>query len=49
MGIKFDNEVLTLMVLTFILDSWETLKISMTNSTPRAVINMEYVKNSILN
>ena len=49
MGIKFDNEVLTLMVLASILDSWETLKISMTNSAPRGVINMEYVKNSILN
>ena len=48
-GINFDNEILDLIVLTSLLESWETLKISLTNSTPNGVVNMEFVKSDILN
>ena len=43
-GINFDNEILTLMVLASLPESWETLKISLTNSAPNGVVNMEFVK-----
>ena len=49
MGINFDNEILTLMVLASLPELWETLKISLTNSTPNGVVNIEFVKNDILN
>jgi len=49
MGIKFDDEVLALMVLATLPESWETLKVSITNSAPNGVVNMETVKSGILN
>ena len=49
MGINFDNEILTFMVLASLPELWETLKISLTNSTPNGVVNIEFVKNDILN
>ena len=49
MGIKFDNEVFALIVLASLLESWETLKISLTNSAPNGVVDMELVKSGILN
>jgi len=49
MGIKFDDEVLALMVLASLPESWKTLKISLTNTAPNSVVNMENVKSSILN
>ena len=49
MGINFENEILALMVLASLPESWETLKISLTNSAPNGVVNMELVKSGILN
>ena len=49
MGIKFDNEILALIVLASLPESWETLKISLTNSAPNGVVDMELVKSGILN
>ncbi|KAH7544251.1 hypothetical protein JRO89_XS15G0136100 [Xanthoceras sorbifolium] len=49
MGINFDDKVFALMVLASILESWETLKISITNTAPNGAVNMELVKSGILN
>lgn len=49
MGVNFDDEVLALMVLASLPDSWETLKISLTNSAPNGVVTMELVKSGVLN
>ena len=49
MGINFENEILALMVLASLPESWETLNISLTNSAPNGVVNMELVKSGILN
>ena len=49
MGINFDNETLALLVLASLPESWETLKISITNSAPNGIVNMESVKSGVLN
>ncbi|KAL5842405.1 hypothetical protein ACOSQ3_013008 [Xanthoceras sorbifolium] len=49
MGINFDDEVFALMVLASLPESWETLKISITNTAPNGAVNMELVKSGILN
>ena len=46
-GITLDDEVLALLLLSSLPDSWETLFMSLSNSTPK--LSMEIVKNSILN
>lgn len=49
MGINFDNEILGLMMLASLPQSWKTLKISLTNFAPNGVVNIEFVKSGILN
>ncbi|KAH7576302.1 hypothetical protein JRO89_XS01G0031200 [Xanthoceras sorbifolium] len=49
MGINFDDEVFALMMLASLPESWETLKISITNTAPNGVVNMELLKSGILN
>ncbi|CAL1406718.1 unnamed protein product [Linum trigynum] len=49
MGIKMEDEVVALLVLASLPESWETLKISLTNSPKDGVINMEIVKSGVLN
>ncbi|CAL1392455.1 unnamed protein product [Linum trigynum] len=49
MGIKMEDEVVALLVLASLPESWETLKISLTNSVKDGVINMEIVKSGVLN
>jgi len=49
MGIKFDDEVLGLWLLNTLLDSWETFRVSITNSSPDGVVSFENVKSSVLN
>ncbi|KAF2286342.1 hypothetical protein GH714_014718 [Hevea brasiliensis] len=44
MGIKFDNEVLALMVLASLLESWKTFKLLLTNSALNGLVNMESIK-----
>jgi hypothetical protein len=49
MGIKFDDEVQGLCFLGTLSDSWETFRMSLFNSAPNGVINMDLVKSSVLN
>ncbi|KAH7575663.1 hypothetical protein JRO89_XS02G0185800 [Xanthoceras sorbifolium] len=49
MGINFNDKVFALIVLASLLKSWETLKISITNTASNGAVNMELVKNEILN
>jgi hypothetical protein len=47
MGIKFDDEIKVLFLLDFLIDSWETFRMSL--STVDGVLSMDLVKSSILN
>ena len=49
MGVKFDEEIQGLWLLNTLPDSWKTLRISLTNSSPGGIITMEYVKSGVLN
>ncbi|GAB2275083.1 hypothetical protein Dimus_039106 [Dionaea muscipula] len=49
MGIKFDDEVQGLCLLGTLPDSWETFRMSLSNSAPEGVISMELAKTSVLN
>ncbi|RDX69178.1 hypothetical protein CR513_51740, partial [Mucuna pruriens] len=47
-GIKFEDEILGLLLLNSLPESWETFKISITNSTPNSVVSLQMVKGSVL-
>ena len=49
MGIKFDDEVQGLCLLGTLPDSWETFRMSLSNSASDGVINMDLAKTSVLN
>ncbi|RDX71413.1 hypothetical protein CR513_49249, partial [Mucuna pruriens] len=49
MGIKFEDEILGLLLLNSLPESWETFKVSFTNSAPNGVVSLQMVKGSILN
>ncbi|KAH0752561.1 hypothetical protein KY290_005813 [Solanum tuberosum] len=49
MDIKFDEEIQGLLLLGSLPDSWETFRISLSNSAPDGVISMDFTKNSVLN
>ncbi|RDX81121.1 hypothetical protein CR513_38240, partial [Mucuna pruriens] len=49
MGIKFEDEILGLLLLNSLLESWETFKISIANSIPNGIVSLQMVKGSILN
>ncbi|KAF1897989.1 hypothetical protein Lal_00032751 [Lupinus albus] len=49
MSIKFDDEVLGLWLLNTLLDSWETFRVSITNSSSDGVVSFENVKSCVLN
>lgn len=49
MGVKFDEEIQGLWLLNTLPDSWETLRVSLTNSAPSGIVTMEYVKSGVLN
>ena len=49
MRVTLEDEVFALLVLASLPQSWETLKISITNTAPNGIVNMEIVKSSILN
>jgi hypothetical protein len=42
MGIKFDDEIKVLFLLDFLIDSWETFRMSL--STVDGVLSMDLVK-----
>ncbi|RDX88341.1 hypothetical protein CR513_30083, partial [Mucuna pruriens] len=47
--IKFEDEILGLLLLNSLLESWETFKVSITNSTPNDVVSLQMTKGSVLN
>jgi len=49
MGVKFEDEILGLWLLNTLPDSWENLRVTLTNSTPSGVVAMDFVKIAILN
>ena len=49
MGVKFDEEILGLWLLNTLSDSFETLWVSLTNSSLSGVETMKYAKSGVLN
>ena len=49
MKINFEDEVQALLLLSSMLDSWNTLVVSISNSAPDGKLTCEMVKNSMLN
>ena len=49
MKLVIDDELQALLLLSSLLDSWETLVVSLSNSTPNGVLQLAMVKNSLLN
>ncbi|RDY01631.1 hypothetical protein CR513_15018, partial [Mucuna pruriens] len=49
MDIKFEDEILGLLLLNSLLESWETFKVSITNSVPNSVVSLQMANGSVLN
>ncbi|KAH0669685.1 hypothetical protein KY289_024178 [Solanum tuberosum] len=49
MNVKFDEEIQRLWLLNTLSDSWETLRVSLTNFAPCGAVTMEYAKSGVLN
>ena len=49
MKLELDDEVQNLLLLSSLLDSWETLVVSFSNSTPNSVITINIVKDNMFN
>jgi hypothetical protein len=49
MGITFEDEFRALLLLGSLLDSWETLKVTLCNSAPNGVVTWNLVKTKVLN
>ena len=49
MGIKFDEEIQGLLLLGSLPDSWEIIRISLSNFALDGVISMDSTKSSVLN
>ncbi|KAH0652567.1 hypothetical protein KY289_030245 [Solanum tuberosum] len=49
MGVKFDEEIQGLWLLNTLPDSFETLRVSLTNFAPSGVVTMKYAKSGVLN
>ena len=49
MKINIDDEMQALLLLSSLLDSWETLVAAISNSTLNGILTMESVKDSLLN
>ncbi|RDX62257.1 hypothetical protein CR513_59428, partial [Mucuna pruriens] len=47
-GIKFENEILDLLLLNSLLEFWETFKVSITNLVLNGVVSLQMVKCSVL-
>jgi hypothetical protein len=48
-GITFEDEVRTLLLLGSLLDTWETFKVTVCNSAPNGVVTWNPVKTKVLN
>ncbi|RDX90379.1 hypothetical protein CR513_27759, partial [Mucuna pruriens] len=49
MDIKFEDEILGLLLLNFLPKSWETFKVFITNLAPNDVVSLQMVKDNVLN
>ena len=49
MGIKFDEEIQDLLLLSSLPDSWKTFRTSLSNFAPNVMIFMDSAKSSVLN
>ena len=49
MKMNIDDEMQASLFLNSLVDSWETLVVTINNSTPNRILNMESVKDSLLN
>ena len=49
MKMNIDNEMQASLLLSSLLNSWETLVVTVSNSTPNGILTMESVKDSLLN
>ncbi|RDY03186.1 hypothetical protein CR513_13260, partial [Mucuna pruriens] len=49
MSIKFEDKILELLLLNSLPESWETFKVSLTNSTPNGIVLLQMVNGSVLN
>ena len=49
MKLVIDDELQTLLLLSSLPDSWETLVVSLSNSTPNGVLQLAIIKDSLLN
>ncbi|KAH0696222.1 hypothetical protein KY285_013054 [Solanum tuberosum] len=49
MGANFDDEIQGLWLLNTLSNSWETLRVSLTNFTPGGKVTMKYAKSGVLN
>ena len=49
MGVNFDDEIQGLWLLNTLPNSWETLRVSLTNSATGGKVTMEYAKSGVLN
>ncbi|KAF7151014.1 hypothetical protein RHSIM_Rhsim02G0098600 [Rhododendron simsii] len=48
-GLKFDDELQALLLLSSLLDNWETLVVSLSNSAPDGKLSMSIVKDALFN
>ncbi len=49
MCVKFDDEIMGLWLLNTLPDSWESFRVSLTNSAPGGIVTMDYAKSGVLN
>ena len=49
MGVNFDDEIQGLRLLNTLSNSWEILRVSLTNSATGGKVTMEYAKSGVLN
>ena len=49
MKINIDDKMQTSLLLSSLLDSWETLVVAVSNFTPKGILTIESVKDSLLN
>ena len=49
MKMNIDDKMQTSLLLNSLLDSWETLVVTVSNSTPNGILIMDSVKDSLLN
>jgi len=49
MGISFEDEDMALLLLGSLPDTWETLKVTLCNSTPNGVVTWNLVRTKLIN